>query len=289
MMPALGGSERKLADIPRILNHARPTRADWGPDGEALIITDTSIDPPALALVSIETGDKMPFSAPPPKALGDFLPMVSPDGRWVAFVRVANVNASDWFLVPFSSDGRQEPRQLTSLKTMITGGTWTPKSTELVFSAQVEGIWRLLRISIDGSSPASRITEAGRDAFRLPSHAREDDWFMGFVTATRISGKWIFRIRARSRFGFSDLQRGRCSRTSPLMGPSWHSFHTAAGTGKCGLQMRTAPMRFKSPMPEQGRCRRGGRRTVAGWLSPRGREEMWMSTSLMRREARRND
>ena len=172
VMPALGGSERKLADIPRILNHARPMRADWGPDGKALIITDTSVDPPALALVSIETGDKIPFSAPPPKALGDFLPMVSPDGRWVAFVRVANVNASDWFLVPFSSDGRQEPRQLTSLKTLIASGTWTPKSTELVFSALVEGIRRLLRVSIDGSSPPSRITEAGIDVF-APSLARQ--------------------------------------------------------------------------------------------------------------------
>ena len=51
VIPALGGVERRVADIPQSPTHRPAPTADWTPDSKSLVIVDTSVDPPALALV----------------------------------------------------------------------------------------------------------------------------------------------------------------------------------------------------------------------------------------------
>jgi eukaryotic-like serine/threonine-protein kinase len=172
ILPALGGQERKVADIPRFPTHRPAPRADWTPDGKALVISDTSVDPPSLALVSIENGEKKRLTSPPANSLGDSRPLVSPDGEWLAFIRAGNVSAFDWFLTPFSATGRQEPKRLTASSSRTAAGTWTSDSRALVISAETEGIPRLLRIPIDRPAAVERITEAGTDVFQ-PSLSRQ--------------------------------------------------------------------------------------------------------------------
>src|SRR5947208_8355525 len=57
VIPALGGQERKVADIPRIPSHRPLPTAVWTPDSKSLVIVDTSVDPPSIAQVSITDGD----------------------------------------------------------------------------------------------------------------------------------------------------------------------------------------------------------------------------------------
>src|SRR5437588_583128 len=57
VIPALGGAERKIADIPQTPSHRPFPSADWTPDSKSLVIVDTSADPPALAQVSVADGD----------------------------------------------------------------------------------------------------------------------------------------------------------------------------------------------------------------------------------------
>jgi Tol biopolymer transport system component/tRNA A-37 threonylcarbamoyl transferase component Bud32 len=172
VIPALGGRERKVADLARMPTHGRVAPADWTPDGKGLLITDMSVEPPSLALVSIETGEKKILFPPPSNSWGDFIPRVSPDGRWLAFTRGENVNAFDWFVTPFPIGDRPEFKRLTQLRTITNGGTWMPDGKEIMISAQVEGTYRLLRAAINGSSSPTRLTEAGVDVF-APSLARE--------------------------------------------------------------------------------------------------------------------
>jgi tricorn protease-like protein len=45
VIPALGGAERKVADIPQTPSHRPSPSADWTPDSKSLVIVDTSVDP----------------------------------------------------------------------------------------------------------------------------------------------------------------------------------------------------------------------------------------------------
>jgi eukaryotic-like serine/threonine-protein kinase len=87
VVPALGGPERKVAAIPVFPTHVPLITVDWSPDAKWLVITDTSVRPPPLALVSVDDGQKRPLTSPSATSYGDFVPAFSPDGRWLAFLR----------------------------------------------------------------------------------------------------------------------------------------------------------------------------------------------------------
>ena len=120
MMPALGGPERKLADvsIPDTSFFA-PPYLEWLPDSKSLIITDrpSQDSPTALFLLSVLTGERRQLTFPPTGAMGDHCAAVSPDGKVLAFRR-ANA-AGQWgangYVVALDNSFRPigEPRRLT--------------------------------------------------------------------------------------------------------------------------------------------------------------------------------
>jgi dipeptidyl aminopeptidase/acylaminoacyl peptidase len=134
VIPALGGAERKVADIPQTPSHRPYPSADWTPDSKSLVIVDTSVDPPALAQVSIADGDKKRLTSPPGSSLGDYSPAISPDGRWLAFNSVPGVNLQNWTVVSFTQAATSQPIPLA-----INGSgffrarcAWTTDSAQLV-------------------------------------------------------------------------------------------------------------------------------------------------------------
>ena len=170
VIPALGGAVRKVAGNSRLPSHAPVLTVAWSPDGQALIIPDTSTEPPSLAAVSIRTGEKRKMTSPPAGSMGDFNPLVSPDGQWLAFSRSQNVVAGDWYVQPLVEPGTA--RQLTHAHGDLRGsGTWLPDGRELLLSLQVEGERRLWRVPVDGSAQA-RVPVLG-DGDWLPSAARK--------------------------------------------------------------------------------------------------------------------
>ena len=104
VVPALGGSERKVAAIPVFPTHVPPITVDWSPDAKWLVITDTSVRPPPLALVSVDDGQKRPLTSPSATSYGDFEPAFSPDGRWLAFLRAQGVGVTKLHVLPMKSD-----------------------------------------------------------------------------------------------------------------------------------------------------------------------------------------
>ncbi|MBK5294053.1 MAG: PD40 domain-containing protein [Acidobacteriia bacterium] len=146
VIPALGGPERKVADIPRRVSLRSFPQADWSPDGKSLVIVDSSADPASLALVSVESGEKQKLTPPPANSWGDGQPRVSPDGRWLAFTREENVNAGDWFIQPWGSDSSPKPITRLHANVIGGGGAWTVDSGALVLGIRGQ----LQRVSISG-------------------------------------------------------------------------------------------------------------------------------------------
>lgn len=108
-VPALGGAERRIAQgsiTPNAIGIPFPPIA-WTPDSRSLILSDVPIPegPYALKLVSPETSETRWLTAPPADSPGDCCPVVSPDGRTLAFLRATSGRQHVPILLPIASNG----------------------------------------------------------------------------------------------------------------------------------------------------------------------------------------
>jgi Tol biopolymer transport system component/DNA-binding winged helix-turn-helix (wHTH) protein len=164
LIPALGGPERKIAEVfPR--SWALCTSLAWSPDGNSLVISDrdTPEEPTGLFLLAIDTGEKRKLTSPPSPAIwdssGDTCPSLSPDGRTLAFSRTVEAKADLYLLAV--SDGLKvvgEAKRLELGKLSGYAPTWTEDGREIVFwNNSQSGLWR-----IDVSGSAGRSAEPQR-------------------------------------------------------------------------------------------------------------------------------
>ena len=167
LMPALGGQERKLAEvsIPETGGFYSPYLA-WTPDSQSLIVTDhaSAGRPTALFLVSVRTGEKQQLTFPPSGVIGDHCPAVSPDGKTLAFRRAHA--QGNWrgtiYLLGLDIDGkaRGEPREVVLAPRVATPNevfnwscvAWTADSRKLVFFHDL-GLWTQ-PLSLESRNPA---------------------------------------------------------------------------------------------------------------------------------------
>jgi Tol biopolymer transport system component len=166
LIPALGGPERKIAEISRA-GYALPgPHLAWSPDGNSLVISDRdSLTAPfALFLLSIETGEKRRLTSPPPSLVGDTSPAFSPDGHTVAFSRRvdADFGLGDLYVLNlFATSKGLEPAGEVKRLTLENRGArypaWTPDGREIVFTDRL-GLWR---VSPSASTQPQRITSFG--------------------------------------------------------------------------------------------------------------------------------
>jgi Tol biopolymer transport system component len=190
VIPALGGGEHKVADIPQVPSHRPPPTADWSPDSKSLIIVDTSLNPPALVQVSVADGDKKRLTTPPANSWGDYLPIVSPNGRWLVFNRLLGVNLQDWKLVPFASPNGQ-PVSLPLPHDALDYGrrcAWTSDSGGVVCVHAAAAGSQLVRVAVPVMGKPSPILVAGVNVTD-PSIAREAGR-LAYVHAFANSSLW---------------------------------------------------------------------------------------------------
>ena len=162
LIPALGGPERKIAEVfpSGFLNC---TDLTWLPDGNSLVISDRNSpkEPTGLFLLAIDTGEKRRLTSPPFPAIsswnGDSCPSLSPDGRTLAFSRRVDVIA-DLYLLAVSNDLKVlgEGKRIELGNHSADAPNWTEDGREIIFwdTMQQSGLWR-----IDVSGSASRSNE----------------------------------------------------------------------------------------------------------------------------------
>lgn len=163
VVPSLGGAERKLAEAwANRFDFGVHTWLDWSPNGKWLVTGDkaSAAEPFSLFLLSPETGEKRRLTAPPNSIIGDCSPAFSPDGKWLAFVRVFSAVVGEVHLV--STEGG-EPKRLTFGNAGISNLAWAAGGREIIFSERQGGRSRLFRLPVDGGGP-QWLAASGADA-----------------------------------------------------------------------------------------------------------------------------
>jgi eukaryotic-like serine/threonine-protein kinase len=140
VIPARGGAERKVAEIYDRLLRWRLSwgmlpRVAWTPDSQRLIVGGEAPDPksPGFFLVSLATSELRRVSDG-----GGFFPVVSPDGRKLAFGR-----DYCWWVMPLADNYEPTAEAVRiSEKNVPSGIFWGPDSQELFF-ARDDRLWRV--------------------------------------------------------------------------------------------------------------------------------------------------
>jgi len=178
LIGALGGTERKLAEIYRPpATFALPLGLFWSVDGNALAIADKGSpdEPFGLFLLSVESGEKRRLTSPPSNSQGDGGPAFSPDGRTLAFSRFSGSGAGDLHLLAFSREMAPigQPKRITFDNRHTLNTAWTADGREIIFSSnRAGGSFNLWRIGVAGSGKPVRLASVGEDGI-YPSISRQ--------------------------------------------------------------------------------------------------------------------
>jgi Tol biopolymer transport system component len=163
LIPALGGAERKLAEI-RCEFRTGLCSPAWSPDGRWLAVShrDSADMAEGLFLVSSLTGDKRRLTVAPRGFTGDYRPAFSPDGRILAFVRLSGWSAGEVHLLPLTGDftAAGEPRRITTGGGGAPSPVWTRDGSRILylFTERAGAARRELRIiAFSGSAGAKRV------------------------------------------------------------------------------------------------------------------------------------
>jgi Tol biopolymer transport system component/predicted Ser/Thr protein kinase len=169
LIPAIGGQERKIAEIS---GEGRPT---WSPDGNWLAISekDSDSDRFALYLISVDSGEKRRLTSPPKQFFGDSDPAFSEDGRSLAFRRSIDAHSpelNDLYVLAFSDGWKPagEPIQVTFGNKGVQNPAWIADGREIVYasgSIVSKGLWRVSSFAHGAArGEPQRLPSVGDDA-----------------------------------------------------------------------------------------------------------------------------
>jgi Tol biopolymer transport system component len=290
LVPAIGGSERKLYDLHREIDQDAPGLS-WSPDGNWLVLSDarSAEDPSAIYALSLKTLEAKPLSAPPNSWDGDYNPVFSPKGKRIAFVRGADAAARNIYVM--NADG-SDPKELTFDGRTVDGLTWTSDGSDIVFSSDMGGSLSLWKIASSGGSP-ERLTVGGDNAVNpnISPHS-------GRLVYSQGSAKWsIIRIdltssAKESRPLFSSMEKDAAAQYSPDEGSiAFQSLRSGTqeiwvsksdGTGPVKLTSFDGPLTGSPSWSPDGKriafdSRSGGRSHVY-WMTAEGGDPQALTT-----------
>jgi Tol biopolymer transport system component/DNA-binding winged helix-turn-helix (wHTH) protein len=186
-IPAIGGPEIRITTMGSL-----QSGLDWSPDGKWLYFAAIKQPgtPSAIMAIAPGGGTKSMVTHPPAASRGDRDPAISPDGRWLAFVRTDSVYDDEIHLLSLRGGGNASPRRLTSGQRNVFGLDWTPDGRSIVFSAVPEGKPGLWRLGVRTGALTRFVT--GAESAVRPSISRQGRRLV-YEEPTRVSG--IFRVR----------------------------------------------------------------------------------------------
>jgi Tol biopolymer transport system component/DNA-binding winged helix-turn-helix (wHTH) protein len=143
-VPALGGTEREIADVDGGIS--------WSPDGRYFAVCDSlaPTSPTGIVLLSVDGTTRQPLAIPDDSSIIDTRPRFSPDGTSVAFIRWSHSGSGDLHVVDIAS---RKLKRLTFDNVPITDLQWTDDGEQIIFASNRSGNRRLWQVSSNGGSP----------------------------------------------------------------------------------------------------------------------------------------
>jgi Tol biopolymer transport system component len=159
VVPASGGAEREITTLNLA---AYPWNRDltWSPDGQWLASTANLPDGGSgVMLISVDTRKLRLLTHPSGGAI-DMMPVFSPNGRAIAFVRdnYRNRGTLEWLRLRSDLTPEAEPEQLDyplcrGEGQLCADPWWTPRGQEIVFTARRGGIGLIWRAAVPHGRP----------------------------------------------------------------------------------------------------------------------------------------
>ena len=144
LIPALGGVERKLVQLPHgslFQKLSSPTSISWSPDGRFLAFNSAEDGAPAIWIISAESGEYHSAGNPPKGYYMELSPAFSPNGRTLAYLRARDSYSRAVILQDMNRDGttKGREREITSYDRRIEQVTWQPDGRALIAAARTMG------------------------------------------------------------------------------------------------------------------------------------------------------
>jgi Tol biopolymer transport system component len=213
VIPADGGSERKIADFPAADSTQAQPRLAWARDGKPLAATAGGENQPAgIALIDIANGSLRRITNPPDGTEGDWSPAISPDGSTLAFARNGASVGADLYVCGLAGDNL---RRLTFNDSIIHGLAWMPNGADLVFAATLGGGTRLFRIAVNGGSPHDLFLSGKSAAYPAVSLSHNR---LAYTETPSVSSVWRAQLDSTSSSG-SPILRSSGREFAPSYSP----------------------------------------------------------------------
>jgi len=147
IIPALGGREKKIVDFNPGWGTVWPSLS-WAHDNKFIYYPNWSAKDNGLVIfkVSIETSEIEQVTTLAEGVWGDQSPEVSPDGKYVAFVR-GQPDKHDIFVKNFDDNKIQ---RITHINTLIDGFSWGEDSHSILFASNLDGTSALWKAGFSG-------------------------------------------------------------------------------------------------------------------------------------------
>ena len=201
IVPSRGGPERELLEIPRLGGLGVGRALAWSADSGSLFVgTIPSADgSTAITAVDVATGEMRRITTPPDGTQGDSLPVVSPDGRMLAFVRRSGIQTGEANVLRLSAALAPigEPFPIGRKGLFYHGMAWSADGRDLIVSSGNTGDIGLWRIPLDHPDRPERLSPPGEEC-RQPTVAMQQGR-LAFTRASWDENIWRLALSAPGR------------------------------------------------------------------------------------------
>ena len=177
----------------------------WTPDSRWLIGGHVDLPgPPGLCRCFGEPeGERLRLTTAPPTSRGDHSPVLSPDGKKLAFLRHLGTGQANVFVLDLDAEygPRGEPRQLTHEPCCVSNPMWSGPighpGREILYVKHERDITTLFRIPADGSGPPQPVSSVGLMGTHF-AISRQGDRLV-YVSGSVDSDIWRVKLPAGGR------------------------------------------------------------------------------------------